>query len=426
MPIIETMNHALSRPGIQRVFSTPGWAIIAAFGTYFCMYGFRKPYTAATYAPAVFWGIDYKFLLVISQTAGYVLAKWVGIKVVSEVKSNQRIKMLLYLIFFSEFTLFLFASLPRPWNIACMFLNGMSLGVVFGLILRFLEGRRHTELLIAGLCSSFIVSDGFSKSVGKLLLDQGASESWMPFNAGILFLIPILVFIGMLNLIPPPSTSDVEQRSERFPMPGKARRDFFFQYGPGLIGIIFVYLMVTLMRSIRGDFATELWAGLGYHQYPALFTQSELIVSFAVAIINGLAIFILNHRKAMRFSLFISLGGFLILLVALWGYTIGLNGFIFMVLVGFGVYIPYVAVHTTIFERLIAITREKANIGFLMYVADSVGYTGYILLMLSKYAFPSIDSILVLFLKLCFFSGLAGGLITLYCHLYFKRKFQTA
>ncbi len=97
-----------------------------------------------------------------------------------------------------------------------------------------------------------------------------------------------------------------------------------------------------------------------------------------------------------------------------------------MVLIGFGVYIPYVAIHTTVFERLIAVTKEKANIGFLMYLADSVGYTGYILLILFKYAFPSIDSILVLFLRVCVYLGITGGLITLYCYIYFRKKLNNA
>ncbi len=247
----------------------------------------------------------------------------------SEVKSHQRIKMLLSLIFFSALTLFLFGSLPRPWNIVCIFFNGMALGVVFGLILRFLEGRKHTEMLIAGLCCSFIVSDGFSKSVGKSLLDHGVSERWMPFDAGLIFSFPMLIFIGMLSVIPAPSTSELAQRSERLPMLGRARWDFFNKYGPGLVGIVLVYLMVSLMRSIRGDFAPELWTSLGYHQYPALFTQSELIVSVVVAIINGLAIFILNHQKAMRFSLLISFGGFIIILPGPLGVCIW-HGWIFI------------------------------------------------------------------------------------------------
>jgi hypothetical protein len=53
------------------------------------------------------------------------------------------------------------------------------------------------------------------------------------------------------------------------------------------------------------------------------------------------------------------------------------NGFTFMVLTGVGLYLPYVAVHTTIFERLIAITRDRGNLGYLMYLADAFGYLGY-------------------------------------------------
>jgi hypothetical protein len=66
------------------------------------------------------------------------------------------------------------------------------------------------------------------------------------------------------------------------------------------------------------------------------------------------------------------------------------------VLVGLGVYIPYAAVQTTLFERLICITKERANIGFLMYLADSVGYTGYIVLMFLRNVILTCDSILVI------------------------------
>lgn len=414
-------------PGrLQRLAANPAWALIAAFGTYFCMYGFRKPYTAATYADVAFFGMDYKFLLVIAQTIGYVIAKWVGIKIVSEIVAARRIKVLLALIFFAEFMLLLFGFIPRPWNILCLLLNGLPLGVVFGLILGFLEGRKNTEALVAGLCASFIVSDGVSKSVGALLLDHGVTENWMPFFAGLFFLIPTLLFISMLKHVPLPSAADIASRSERTPMKAKARREFFLKYAPGLGGIIVIYLFVTLLRSVRADFAPELWKGLGYPQTPAVFTQSELLVSFGVVIINGLAIFILHHYKAFRFSLLTCLGGFAILPLSVWGLQAGLGKFPFMVLVGLGVYIPYVAVHTTLFERLIAITKERANIGFLMYLADSVGYTGYIVLMFFRYAVPSVNSILSVFLRSCIFLGICGGLIILYCNWYFKIKLKNS
>jgi hypothetical protein len=59
-----------------------------------------------------------------------------------------------------------------------------------------------------------------------------------------------------------------------------------------------------------------------------------------------------------------------------------------MVLMGLGLYLPYVAIHTTLFERLIAMTRERGNLGFLMYLADAAGYLGYAAVMIGKSFLP--------------------------------------
>ncbi len=48
-----------------------------------------------------------------------------------------------------------------------------------------------------------------------------------------------------------------------------------------------------------------------------------------------------------------------------------------MVACGVGLYVPYVAFHTTVFERLIAASRHPCNLAFLMYLADAIGYLGY-------------------------------------------------
>jgi len=404
------------------IIAHPAWILVAAFGTYFCMYGFRKPYTAATYAGVTFFGINYKMFLIISQTLGYVIAKWLGIKIVSEIKPQERIVAILSLLAFAELMLLLFGIVPRPWNILCLFLNGLPLGLIFGLVIRFVEGRNKTEFLIAGLCASFIVSDGVTKSIGALLLGYGVSENWMPALAGMIFLLPTLIFTSMLAFTPPQTAADITKRSVRNPMDANDRWSFFMKYAPGIIGVTMVYLFATLLRSVRADFAVELWTGLGYNKTPQLFTQSELLVSFGIIIVIGLAVLIRNNYNAFRFSLFISVAGFFIVLLTVLDLNLGLDKFYFMVLVGLGVYIPYVAIHAIVFERLIAITRERANVGFLIYVADSVGYTGYIILLLFRYLAPSTDSVLSIFLNICVYMGIAGVLILIFCLLYFYNK----
>ena len=69
----------------------------------------------------------------------------------------------------------------------------------------------------------------------------------------------------------------------------------------------------------------------------------------------------------------------------------------YMILVGLGLYLPYVAIHTTIFERLIAATRDRGNIGLMMYLVDSIGYLGTVALLLGKPFLPDGGEVLPFF-----------------------------
>ncbi|PKK37617.1 hypothetical protein BWI96_03855 [Siphonobacter sp. SORGH_AS_0500] len=51
------------------------WLTLAAFGTYFCMFAFRKPFAAATFNGLQLWGIDYKIVLVVMQILATPLQK---------------------------------------------------------------------------------------------------------------------------------------------------------------------------------------------------------------------------------------------------------------------------------------------------------------------------------------------------------------
>lgn len=378
------------------------WTVVAAFGTYFCMYAFRKPYTAATFSSHELGGIGYKTILVTAQTLGYMLSKFIGIKVVSETEPHARAKGILVLIAAAEATLLLFGVIPAPYNFLALFVNGLSLGMIFGLVLGFLEGRRATEALTAGLCTSFILADGVMKSVGAYLLRWGVPEQWMPFVAGLMFLPLLGVGVWMLSRVPPPDHHDVAHRSERLPLNTTERRTFFARYAPGLVPLLIVFLLVTILRSVRADFAPELWQGLGYEMQPGIFARSEFVVALGVLLVNGLAVLIRDNRTAFFSALGVSVGGILLILVALCGLHARLiSGFGFMALAGLGLYLPYVAVHTTVFERLIAMTRERGNIGFLMYVADSVGYLGYVALMLVHGLIAQADNLLPFFVSMC-------------------------
>lgn len=271
---------------------------MAAFGCYFSMYAFRKPFTAGSFNEPLLAQMDFKSVLVISQVFGYMLSKFIGIKVIAETPPHRRVLGILILIALAQLSLIGFGLTPRPWNLVFMFFNGLPLGMVFGLVLGCLEGRRSSEALTAGLCASFILAGGVMKSVGTwLLTDVGMSEDWMPATAG-LFMLPLGICLVMLALVPPPSIEDIAARTERSTMNGNDRWAFFSRYAPGLLPIIVFYLLVTILRSLRDDFQPEIWKTLGSTFTSSTFTKSETLVTLGVIAVNGTAVLIRNNRLA--------------------------------------------------------------------------------------------------------------------------------
>jgi len=381
-----------------------GWAVVAAFGTYFCMYAFRKPFGVSTYDGVDAWGWHYKTVAVAAQVIGYTLSKFVGIKVLTEMPPERRAVSLIGLILLAEAALVGFGMVPPPLNIVFLFLNGLPLGMVFGLVLSFLEGRRQTEALAAGLCTSFIVADGVTKSVGKWMLERQVSDFWMPAAVGAVFFLPLLFFVWMLTRTAPPNAADVEARSERPLLTPDDRRRFIRRYAWGLIPLMLMYLLVTVVRSVRSDFAPEIWIGLGVETTPELFSYSEIWVGLLVTLSSGISVLIIDNRRALRAALNICIVGFVVLLLATLGQMSGaISPFAFMVLIGVGLYLPYVATHTTIFERFIALTRDTGNVVFLMYLADAIGYLGYVGVMLVRNSVETNPDFIAFFRPLCFF-----------------------
>lgn len=410
-------------------FQRPGvlafWCVIAAFGTYACMYGFRKPFTAASYEGTQ-WGTSLKVWLVTAQVLGYTLSKFIGIKLISEMHPSRRASMLIGLILLAQLALVGFALTPPPYSALWLFCNGLPLGMVFGLVLGFLEGRRLTEFFVAGLCASFILADGVTKSVGATLLLYGVGEAWMPAAAGMIFILPLFAFVWMLRIIPPPDPDDVLARSERTPMTGRERIAMLRRHGFALLAILLTYLLITVLRSVRADFAPEIWLALGFGEKPSVFTRSEFWVGLVVIGVNGLVFLVRDNRLAFFISLWTCAGGLILALAAIFAWSNGALGpFHLMVLLGVGMYLPYVAIHTTVFERLIALTREKGNIGYLIYLADSAGYLGYCGVMLLRNFFEPDDNFLPFFINLSTILLVSSMIFVCIAMMFFARRFPT-
>ncbi len=125
----------------------------------------------------------------------------------------------------------------------------------------------------------------------------------MPAATGALFLLPQAICIWMLAQIKPPSQLDAEHRAERVTLDRHERLTLLKRFAGGLIPLAIMYLMVTILRSMRADFQPELWKGLGVASPPSIFTYSEIWVALIVLAINGSAVLVSNNARAFNLSL---------------------------------------------------------------------------------------------------------------------------
>jgi len=361
------------------------FAAISSFGAYTCMYAFRKGFSAGTFTGQQYFHIDYKVWLVIAQIIGYTMSKFYGIKFISELKPGQRAKSILLLIGIAWLALLCFAYVPAPYNIIFLFINGFPLGLIWGLVFAYLEGRKSTEFMAAVLSISLIFASGFVKTVARTLMSSfHISEYQMPFLTGALFIIPLLLFVFCLELMPPPTAEDIKLRTRRLPMDAAERKDFLVRFLPGIILTLIIYVLLTIMRDVRDNFEVEIWASLGVKNN-SIFTQIDSIISVIVLIAMSLLILVKKNLKAFSIIHYMIIGGCVMIGAGTILYGLKLiDPMTWMTLAGLGLYFGYVPYNAVFFERMLASYHFKGNVGFLIYVADSIGYLGSVSVLLVK------------------------------------------
>jgi hypothetical protein len=401
-------------------------ASLAGFCAYFSMYAFRKPFTAATFDAVPGWDfvLDYKIALVLAQVAGYALSKMIGVKVIAEISPARRGVAILGLIGISWLALIAFAVIPAPWNVAALFFNGLPLGMIWGLVFGYMEGRRVSEVLGAVLCSSFILSSGVVKSVGALLIQDGHIDRfWMPAATGLVFMPLLGLSVWLLGLLPAPSADDEAARVRRAPMDGAQRIAFFRRYAVGITLLVLSYVMLTAFRDFRDNFAAEIWTGLGYGKTAGVFTASELPV--AVIALGALAavIAVRDNLRALLIIHGLIIAGFLLLGLSTLAFQAHLlSPLMWMILAGAGLYMAYTPFNAMLFDRLVAVSGQVATAGFLIYVADSSGYAGSVALLLWRNFGSASLNWLQFFIQAAYVTSIVGTVLVAAAAVYFQRR----
>ena len=363
------------------------YAAFAAFATYFCMYAFRKPFAAAKYEGLMFLGTDVnlKTVLLISQIIGYAVSKYAGIKVCTEIHRTHLAKFLVGLILFAEFALLLFGVVPEQFKVVAIFLNGIPLGMVWGSVSRYLEGRRASEVMFAGLSCSYIVSSSSVKAFGTWLMERGIDQFWMPVTAGVFFLPLFIVAVYLLNQLPQPSEADIANRSKRSVMTSSERWAFFRTFLPAMLMLLLVYFFLTAFRDFRDNYTPEIFKSLGYETKPELFLKADWPVAFAVMAALACLNLFRDHRYGLIAVFVVMLIGIVLMATAtlLHDFKV-INGLWWMILIGMGAYLAYVPYGAVLFERVMASTKVAGTAVFAIYLHDAIGYTGSITVQLYK------------------------------------------
>lgn len=390
MPEITTTTSPRTRSSRQLLVASG--AALVAFLAYSAVYAYRKPFTTATFTGVSFWGVSYQTWLIISQVIGYMLSKFAGIRFIAELKRNGRWKTSVLLVGIAWISLFFFAITPAPYGMIWLLINGFMLGFMWGIIFSYVEGRRATDFIGTVMAISFIFAGGFTRSVaGWLMTEWGVTEKWMPFVTGLVFIGPYLLFIFLLERLPPPDKEDVKERTQRQPMNATERRAFIKKFGVGIVMVSITYLFLTIIRDIRDNYMVNIWSELGYKDDYSLFARSETQISLILLGTMALLALIRKNIEAFRVIHIVIAIGFILAGVSSWLFIQGLiNGRLWMQLVGLGLYMSYIPFNCIFFERMIAAFRIQGNVGFLIYIADAFGYLGSVTIMLTK-EFMDID-----------------------------------
>ena len=176
-----------------------------------------------------------------------------AIKVSSEVKGRQDY-WLVGLYVAAVLSLFLLGFLGTyypDYTPFAMFLNGLPLGMFWGFVVLYFEGRSGSDFIMVCFSLSLFVSSGMVKDVGlTVLYNWGVPQFWMPATVGVLFGPLYLGCIVGLNQLVPPSPSEVLDKGARVAMTSTDKWNYFKAYWPGLTALWAAGCFLTAYRDL--------------------------------------------------------------------------------------------------------------------------------------------------------------------------------
>lgn len=354
---------------------------LIAFSTYSCMYAIRKPFSAFLYDETLL-GWNIKNWMVLAQLLGYTLSKFTGIRWIGKLNRTTRRLQLITMLFIAAMALWIIPFCdPMFWPIL-MLVNGFPLGMVWGIVFSYVEGRDLTEFIGAILACTFVFTSGFVKFL-TLSMSEYFQMSGVHATATISALSCVLAcfFSFFLEKIPGPTEDETKRHAPRIELSLKDQKRFFLENLRFLVPAIFIYMILTFLRDFRDNFFAEL---LNYsHSFDgATIAKYETIIT--LVLLSGIPLIskIRNHLIAIQLTFITALFGGILNLLSYGLYTSNyISGSLLVLSSGLGLYAGYILINISIMNRIVGYHQKPGNCGFLMYAADSSGYLVSLLVM---------------------------------------------
>lgn len=324
--------------------------------------------------------LDFKAALALAQTAGYLVGKGPSMAYSPKLERHQLPAALLAVIWGSG-SMVLVMALGPPWlgvpavAMACVFLAPS-----WSVLQRFIEGRSHTEAIVAVTSFAYIGVSGIVKTCGAQLLRWGLTERRM-----VACCVLGGVCVGSVSGLavaahPPPSAADVRRRGhrERITSVRAEGAMLFRRYGTGLGITMAAYVLCGALRAYRDYFQVELYSAAGINSsHTSVFALGEGVISALVLVTCAGFSRIHDNMRAMYSILATSAAGGVIIVVVTASWLAGsVAGVFWVVGVGCGTFLAYVPLGTMIFDRLLAAAGESLTSSLLQLVADTCVLVG--------------------------------------------------
>lgn len=378
---------ALAAAGPQRAGRQAAALGLACFALYASVFLIKSAMLAAQWRGERALGLELKSALAAAQTLGYLMGKAPALAIAPKLEQRELLPASLAIIWLAGALVCASTALPPTLGVIAVSLACVILSPTWYVMQRSIEGRAHTEAIMAVASLSVIGMSGVAKAMGAQLLRQGASERGMVAVcalAGVLLGSLAAVGVGMQ---PPPSAADVRLRGNRSRVVSLRRECALLmsRYGRGIALSTAAFVLCGTVRAFRDFFQAELLGAVGQSHSPSAFAGSELLISVLVLAVTSGFSRVRDNLTALRaITATAALGGLLIAAMsALWlGGRIG--GYSWIVGTGAGTFLCYVPMGGMLYDRLLSAGGEQVTATPLTLAGDTAVLLATALLLASR------------------------------------------